>query len=131
MGVLVTSEQHPGMILVGKRLKPGFGQHTYALPGGHVEFGESFVDCGRRETQEECGITLRGMAVVPFTANVCVPEQQYHYIIPFVRGIADSEPGNSEPEKCAGWVWCKYPEGIPTPVFPSLAALVASGYSIE
>lgn len=46
LGVFVI---HPDgeRILVGKRLvKDGHGQ--WALPGGHLEFGESFEDCAKR-----------------------------------------------------------------------------------
>lgn len=43
-------------ILLQNRVKPDW--KGYALPGGHVEPGESFVDAVIREMQEETGLTV-------------------------------------------------------------------------
>ena len=43
-------------ILLQNRVKKDW--HGYALPGGHVEPGESFVDAVLREMKEETGLTI-------------------------------------------------------------------------
>ena len=46
-----------GRVLLQNRKKEDW--HSWALPGGHVEPGESFVDAVIREMQEETGLTIR------------------------------------------------------------------------
>lgn len=45
-----------GELLLQNRVKADW--HGYALPGGHVEPGESIVDAVIREMQEETGLTI-------------------------------------------------------------------------
>lgn len=44
-------------LLLQDRVKPDW--QGYAIPGGHVEPGESFVDAVVREMQEETGLTVK------------------------------------------------------------------------
>jgi ADP-ribose pyrophosphatase YjhB (NUDIX family) len=46
-----------GKVLLGKR-KSAHGQGTWNFPGGHLEYGESWQDCAKRETMEEAGINF-------------------------------------------------------------------------
>lgn len=49
---------HQGeMLLLQNRIKEDW--RGYALPGGHVEPGESFVDAVIREMKEETGLTVK------------------------------------------------------------------------
>ena len=53
--VLIFSNEKSNHVLMGKRLnKTGYGM--YAFPGGHVEFGESFIETAIREVSEETGL---------------------------------------------------------------------------
>ena len=46
----------PGQVLLQNRVKADW--QGYALPGGHVEPGESFVEAVIREMKEETGLTI-------------------------------------------------------------------------
>lgn len=48
----------PGQVLLQNRVKKDW--QGYALPGGHVETGESIVDSVIREMKEETGLTIFG-----------------------------------------------------------------------
>ena len=102
-------------ILMGKR-KGLLGQGFWAPPGGHLEFGETFEECARREMKEETGLEFNEIKQGP-TTNDIFHENDKHYITVFM--IAKYEKGNPEvlePEKCEGWYWFEKSQ-LPTPLF--------------
>lgn len=115
-----------GLVLLGKRLS-GLGTGTWALPGGHLEFGESIEDCARREVLEETGLVIEAITPGPYTNNVFKDEAK-HYVTLFVvaHSIA-GEPEAREPTKCLRWDWYRWSE-FPQPLFPSLETLRRTGF---
>ena len=55
LGVLIFNSKN--QILLGKRIG-SHGESTWAPPGGHLEFGESFEACATREAFEETGLKI-------------------------------------------------------------------------
>lgn len=53
--------QNGDKILLQNRVKADW--HGYALPGGHIEPGESIVDAVVREMQEETGLTVSSLTL--------------------------------------------------------------------
>ena len=101
VGVII---KKAGKVLVGKR-KNSHGSDTWGFAGGHLEFGESWEDCARREVKEETGLEITNLNF-GFATNDIFSDELKHYITIFM--IADCEWGDAqllEPDKCEAWQW--------------------------
>jgi 8-oxo-dGTP diphosphatase len=123
VGVIVIRD---GKVLLGQR-KGSHGAGTWALPGGHLEFGEEVADCAARELLEETGLVVGQMTAAPYVSTLFAEEGK-HYITLFVTAHSrHGEPALCEPEKCSQWRWCDW-SALPQPLFAPLSALHANGY---
>ena len=101
-------------VLLGKR-KSAHGAGTYEFPGGKLEVYETFEECARRETKEECDIEIKNVRVQYFgNLQHYLPRQYTH--IGMVAEWKSGTPKVMEPNKCDGWDW--YPlSKLPKPYF--------------
>lgn len=111
--------------LLGRR-RGSHGAGAWALPGGHLEFGESIEACARREVEEETGLEVGAIRPGPYSNDIFDAEG-LHYVTLFVVAEAPTgEPELREPEKCEGWEWHRWSE-LPEPLFLPLRSLKARG----
>jgi ADP-ribose pyrophosphatase YjhB (NUDIX family) len=145
-----------GRVLLGLR-KGSHGVGTWALPGGWLEAGETFEACALRELEEETGlgpgqVYAAGAAALPLVSNN-VMDGGVHSVTVFVRVPLGAPPDRAdgggrsagddteagargaapaprimEPQKCDEWRWHDLRNPLPTPLFPPLAYLQATGY---
>ncbi len=115
-----------GKILLGKR-KNAFGEGHYSMPAGHIEQGETVIECAKRELLEETGIAadefefkcvrllkpyeIDGIKADPYVA-FCVVAKNWK-----------GEPKTLEPEKNEGWEWHPM-DNLPEPLFPPIRMLI-------
>lgn len=113
-------------VLFGKRI----GSHeasVWCIPGGHLEFGEQFVDCAAREVMEETGLRISNIRFGNVTNNIN-QDAGWHYVtITMVADYVSGQPEIKEPAKCAAWRWFSL-QKLPKKLCQFNAAVFAQGF---
>lgn len=111
IGVLVFKD---GKVLLGKR-KGSHGVGEYGFPGGHLEFGESYEECIRRECREEIGIEVKDIKFLCLS-SIRQYEGKHYVDLGFTVNWESGEVKTLEPQKSEGWDWY-YLDNLPLPLF--------------
>lgn len=112
VGVFVWKD---GKFLMGKR-RGSHGHDTWSIPGGHLEFGESWGECATREVMEETGLVVDNVQFVAVTNDVFEKEAK-HYSTIWVRcDWVSGEPTITEPDKWVDHEWRDF-KSLPSPLF--------------
>jgi len=96
---------------LGKRKDSGL----FGLPGGWLEMGEEWEECASRELQEETGLIKKPDTFSHIhTLNCKFIDYNYHNISCIMYNEVElddlSQIKNTEPNKCAGWIWVTFGE---------------------
>lgn len=119
-GVMLIRE---GKILLGQRHADSakadselHGEGTWTMPGGKLEFGESFEEGGAREVFEETGIKLNtdDLKVISL-ANDRIPDAHFVTIGMLCERVI-GEARVMEPDEITRWEWFSF-EALPKPLF--------------
>ncbi len=115
-----------GKVLLGQR-KNAHGEGSWAFPGGHLEYGESWEECAKREVFEETGIEVKNVQFGAATNDIFKEENKHYITISMVCEYDSGEVKVMEPEKCEKWEWFEWKD-IPKNVFVPLQNLAKKGY---
>ena len=107
--------------------KGSHGSGTWAVPGGHLEFGESFEEAARREILEETGLNIRNIRVGAVTNDYFENEQKHYATIWMISEYDSGEAAIMEPEKCDGLEWFDF-DTLPSPLFLTWRQLLKSEF---
>ena len=124
-GVLILKDNK---VLLGKRhedpekassLLNGAG--TWTMPGGKLDFGETFEQGTKRETMEETGIKLNKVDVI--CVNNDMVETAHFITLGLFSDDFEGEAQVLEPDEITEWGWFDLNE-LPSPIyFPSAKVL--------
>jgi len=112
-----------GRVLLLRRQR-SHGAGSWSPPGGHLEFGEAPEACAIRETEEETGLTLEGAEFLAVTNDLFVDDGKHYLTIWMHAEIGSGEPTVRDPAEVGAVGWFD-PHALPTPLFLSLANLIA------
>jgi len=118
IGVIVVKN---GKLLMGKRINT-HGGNTWSLPGGKLEFNETWEECAIRECSEETGIKIKN-PVFFLATNDIMKEEGKHYITIYMKGEYElGEASVIESDKFIEVGWFDLND-LPLPRFLSLSNL--------
>jgi len=89
---------------------------TWTMPGGNIEYGETFEEAGIREAREETGIILKDLEII----CVQTDKNEYaHYVsVGMIAHSFEGTPQAIEPDEIVKWEWFdldKLPSNIFSP----------------
>ncbi len=94
---------------------------VWSLPGGKLEWGESFEDGAIREVLEETGITIRNPQVI--SVHNCKNQFAHFMTVGLITHVWSGEAKVMEPDEMTEWGWFPL-DDLPSPrYFPSFEVI--------
>ena len=118
VGVFVFKD---GKFLMQRRMG-SHGEGTWAPPGGHIEFGESFEDTARREVKEETDLEITNVRFGAVTNDHFESENKHYVTIWMLSDWKSGQERITEPHKCTAQAWHTF-DDLPAPLFLTLENL--------
>jgi 8-oxo-dGTP diphosphatase len=90
----------------------------WEIPGGAIEFGETFAEGIKREIKEEIGVEVEVLELLDLCDHI-LPDEHQHWVSPtYICQIVKGTPRIMEPEKCddLGWFSIEEAEKLPLSV---------------
>ena len=105
-----------GEIFITKRGSKAKNERgKWEIPGGSVQFGETFEQAVKREIKEELGIEIKVLEMLKIWDHI-IPEDKQHWVAPtYICKIIKGTPKIKEPDKCEaiGWFTPSEAEKLP------------------
>lgn len=115
IGVIVRRDNE---ILLLKR-QNSHGHGTWSCPGGHIEFGETFEQCARRECFEETGIAIDHIVFKTITNDIFEREGKHYVTLWMEAEYLSGEACINAPDELtevAWYDWNELPENLFLPM---------------
>ncbi len=121
VGVFVFKDDR---FLMGKRAgKHGSGK--WSVPGGYLEYGESFEECAAREVLEETGVKIKNIRFYTTVNNIFHEEKAHSITVFMFSDWSSGKPRVTEPDKFIDIGWFDF-DNLPQPLFLPMVQLKKS-----
>lgn len=125
-GIIILNKE--GKVLLGKRHPdPDKADSAFrsagewSLPGGKLDWGESFEDGAIREVKEETGLDIKNPQVV--SVHNCRNEHAHFMTVGLLATEFTGQPQVMEPDEMTEWAWYDF-QNMPQPrYFPSFMVI--------
>lgn len=101
------------------------GAGSWSIPGGHIEFGESFAETAAREVLEETGMTIKNVRFAAVTNDIFQEEGKHYITIWMASDWEAGEATITEPDRCSEMSWFNF-NSLPEPLFLPFESLEQS-----
>lgn len=118
IGVMILKEDN---VLLLKR-KGSHGENEWCLPGGHLNFDETFEDCARREVLEETDLKVKNFKLISVSNDLkYIKTDNKHYVtIGILADYQGGEPKIMELDKASAIGWFSL-NNLPKPLLEGSA----------
>ena len=123
IGVFVFKD---GKFLMLQR-KGSHGEGTWSIPGGHLEFGESFESTAKREVLEETNLNIKNVRFGAVTNDHFESEGKHYVTVWMLSDWESGEEKITEPDKCINLQWRSF-DGLPDNLFLPWEQLLQSEF---
>jgi len=110
-GKVLLGQRHPDKEKASSELQ---GQGQWTMPGGKLDFGESFIECALRESKEETGLNLREVEVI--CVNNDIVGEAHYVTVSLLCTEFDGKPQVLEPDTITVWEWFEL-DDLPSPMY--------------
>lgn len=121
LGVMILKDER---VLLGKRHPDPqkadsalHGEGNWTMPGGKMDFGESFEEACFRETLEETGVKINKKKIRFISLTNDIVSDAHFVTIGFLCQDFEGKPKVMEPAEITQWHWFPIEE-LPRPLFP-------------
>ncbi len=121
VGVAAVIARESQLLLIRRKRSHGAG--SWAVPGGHLEFGENPGDCAIREAREEVGLEVCSPSFAALTNDFFATENRHYITIWMVVDCLADEEINASEDEVAEWGWFDW-DNLPAPLFLPLENLI-------